>query len=674
MQFLYPQFLWALLALAIPIIIHLFHFRRFKKVYFTNVRLLRELQLETSNRSRLRSLLILLARCLALAALVMAFAQPIIRNSAVETSGNRNLVAVFVDNSFSMNATKDEVPLLTIARDKAREIVSAYRDFDRFLLMTHDLEPKHMRVVDQHTMLNFIDQIRETPRVSDLSQVSAIVDRLVREESEYDKYYYVLSDFQKNISVFDTPLDSMIAVQMVPIRAVQENNVAIVHAAFDAPVPVVGQNNTLLVHYKNNGENTEDVELRMNYAGQERPLGTIRINPNEEYIDTVAIRIDRPGRHDIELIIADYPIVFDDHFYLSFDIADRHSVLSIYEGSGSAFVRNAINNIPNFELVQISKNAIRFNEFAKYRLIIIEDISEYSSGLVSELVSYVKNGGNLLIFPNASANPSSINSLLGGLNADQLGRIREDTREVSRINQDDFIFNDVYETVRQNLRLPSVKRSFDLTLSSAISRDYLMLYRDGGAYISKYGRQQGFLYLCSAPLSREYNDLVLHAEIFVPMLYKMTLVNGPATVLYYSIGENQLIPNKQVLSGESGQYRLALGQIEFIPGITAISNVGVIDVRDQVTQAGVWTLTKNEQEISRIAFNYDRKESDVRYGSIEEIAQRIGYTVWVMGEADLADISSYVSLQTDGKRMWRWFIIIALLFLLIETLLIRFWK
>jgi len=65
MQFLYPSFLYALLALAIPIIIHLFFFRRFKKVYFTNVRFLKEIKEETSARQRLKNLLVLLMRLLA---------------------------------------------------------------------------------------------------------------------------------------------------------------------------------------------------------------------------------------------------------------------------------------------------------------------------------------------------------------------------------------------------------------------------------------------------------------------------------------------------------------------------------------------------------------------------------------------------------------------------------
>jgi len=101
MEFLHPSFLWALLALAIPIIIHLFHFRRFKKVLFTNVKFLQEIKEETSSRSKVKNLLVLLSRLLAVAALVLAFAQPYIPQGKDIKKGN-SAVSIFVDNSYSM--------------------------------------------------------------------------------------------------------------------------------------------------------------------------------------------------------------------------------------------------------------------------------------------------------------------------------------------------------------------------------------------------------------------------------------------------------------------------------------------------------------------------------------------------------------------------------------------
>jgi hypothetical protein len=67
MQFVYPAFLFALLAVAIPVIIHLFHFRRFRKVYFSDVSFLRQLSDESKKQSRLKHWLVLAARMLAVA-------------------------------------------------------------------------------------------------------------------------------------------------------------------------------------------------------------------------------------------------------------------------------------------------------------------------------------------------------------------------------------------------------------------------------------------------------------------------------------------------------------------------------------------------------------------------------------------------------------------------------
>src|SRR5438128_4331517 len=104
MQFTYPEFLFALSALSIPIIIHLFNFRRFKKIAFTNVRFLKEIKQDTRSRSRLKHLLILLSRLLAVTFLVLAFAQPFIPANKNNIVGGTRNVGIYLDNSFSMDA------------------------------------------------------------------------------------------------------------------------------------------------------------------------------------------------------------------------------------------------------------------------------------------------------------------------------------------------------------------------------------------------------------------------------------------------------------------------------------------------------------------------------------------------------------------------------------------
>jgi len=106
-QFVYPFFLWFLAALSIPIIIHLFNFRRFKKIEFTNVRFLKEIKEQTQSHSKLKHLLVLLMRLMALAFLILAFAQPFVPTKSTESSGQQ-IVSLYIDNSFSMNLSGKE--------------------------------------------------------------------------------------------------------------------------------------------------------------------------------------------------------------------------------------------------------------------------------------------------------------------------------------------------------------------------------------------------------------------------------------------------------------------------------------------------------------------------------------------------------------------------------------
>ena len=151
MNFLYPEFLWALFSLAIPVIIHLFHFRKFKKVYFTNVRFLKQIKNETESTSKIKNLLILIARLLAITCLVVAFAQPFLPKKNNTTKTGNKVVSIFIDNSFSMEAENKNGLLFEQAKNKAREIAKAYADDDKIQLLTNDFEGKqhHLLAKDE---------------------------------------------------------------------------------------------------------------------------------------------------------------------------------------------------------------------------------------------------------------------------------------------------------------------------------------------------------------------------------------------------------------------------------------------------------------------------------------------------------------------------------------------
>ena len=251
MQFLFPAFLFALAALAIPIIIHLFHFRRFRTVYFTNVRFLREVKEENSSRRKIRDLLVLLARCLAVAMLVFAFAQPFLPRNTEGVKKGEQVVSIYLDNSFSMNALSKDLSLLEKAKQKAREIILAYAADDKFQILTSDFEGRHQRLVSKDEALNLVDEIKTTPSVQEFSKVLTRQQQALNSDKAPNKTAFILSDFQKNVTDLPSFKDTTLDINLVPLTAVQEKNIAIDSAWFESPMQMMGQTNPLVVRVTN---------------------------------------------------------------------------------------------------------------------------------------------------------------------------------------------------------------------------------------------------------------------------------------------------------------------------------------------------------------------------------------------------------------------------------------
>ena len=673
MEFIYPSFLWALGALALPIIIHLFYFRRFKKVEFTNVRFLKEIKEETASRSKLKNLLVLLSRLLAIAFLVFAFAQPFLSDGKNIKKGD-SAISIFVDNSFSMNALSSDTPLLDIAKEKARQVVNAYSESDQYQILTHDFEGRHQRLVSKEDALGLIDEIQITPEVKTIEKV---INRQlqVMDLGEENKVSYLLSDFQKSISEAMMTQDTSYELNLVPIQSVQEANISIDSAWFDSPVAMPNQNNKLVVEITNHSdEASEGVRLSMTQDGEEKPVGSFNIAARSTIVDTVNVSFIKTGYQDAVLKVSDYPVQFDDEYYLTFYAKENIKVLSINNGGQNRYLTAVFNGLNNFELTNQAINQLKFDRLPEYDLIVLNDLSSISSGLSSELQSYVMGGGNTLVFPAANGNKESYNSFLGALAVDRLEEWTKDQREVSRVNTDEFVFSEVFlSNNKNNLKLPITQGNYTLSNYQSRGQEKLLSYRDGKVYLAKYAKGRGNLYLSAAPLAADYNDIAINAEVFVPMLYKMALASGLRQEIAYTIGRDEVISVDYSGRSDDIVYKID-GPSEFIPAQTNTGNTTYLSMNDQIKQAGFYSVKLADQEKSRLAFNYDRIESDLGYLNLDQLeAQFEGLNFNILDTQLNADIGATVSEKDKGIPLWRWCIILTLIFLAIEQLLLRFW-
>lgn len=671
MQFVYPQILWVLTALAIPIIIHLFHFRRFKKVYFTNVSFLKEIKEEKSTRNKLRNLLVLLTRLLAFAALILAFAQPFLSKDKTAKSG-KSYVSIFIDNSNSMLASSQDVPLVDNARKKAEEIVNAYEASDQFQIISHELKASQQRWLNQENTVSAIEEIEINPEVNLLSNVIARQQASFPEEGNH--FIYILSDFQKSITDLDIQKDTTLEINLLPIQSVRENNLSIDSVWFESVVPSLNQNNKLFVQLTNHGdEDRDDVRVSLVQNNQTRPEGTIRLEAKSSRIDTINLLFTQPGWQELEVRIDDYPIQFDDSYFISFNIKDKHRILSIKTSSNNRYLEALFDGLNQFDLESVNLANIKYDKLSENDLIILSELSSVSSGLSGALKSFIENGGNVLVFLSENVNIDNYNQFLNTLNANSILEWSEQERNVHKINTAEFVFQDVFERVGSNLKLPSTKANYLFTSFSSRAATPLLQYRDGNHFLSKYQLGKGELFVCASPLDKEFNDLVLNAEVFVPLLYKMALATNDENKIAYTIGVDNFAEVNNTGSSNEMIYQVK-GEDSFIPGQTNMGATTLINFNNMITRSGQYQLTLDNEIKESLAFNYDRLESDMDYLGRDELLQRYGENVNILDNILEANLTNMIKEKDKGITLWRWCLILALIFLAIETLLLRFWK
>ena len=673
MQFLYPTFLFSLLALAIPIIIHLYSFRRYRKVLFTNVRFLKEVKEETSARQKLRNLLVLAMRCLAIAALVFAFAQPFIPQGTAVKQGEQ-AVSIFIDNSYSMSALSQEAPLLEKAKQRAREIVEAYAPEDRFQILTQDFEGRHQRLVSKDEAIGLIDEVKVSPSVKEMSKVLQRQHSALNLGKAPNKTAFLISDFQKNAADFGNYKDSLMSVNLIPLTAVQEKNISIDSVWFEVPVQMLNQTAPLIVKVKNHtNEASENIRLSLKIDGQDKPVGTLRIPAKSAVTDTINIPILRTGWHEAMLSLTDYPVQFDDSYFFTYNVARQINTLVLNEGVPSPYLGAAFEGIGYFRVTNQNRNNIDFSKFSSYNQIVLNDLSAVSSGLVSELKQYVQNGGNVVVFPSGSATSAAYNELLNAFRAPTFSGFDGTERQVASVNTDEFVFQDVFMNKNTNLRLPTTKGSFR---QNSRGGEDLLTYRDGSAFLSKYKLDKGNFYLCTAPLDDKYGNLVKNGEIFIPMLYKMAISTAKTTHIAYVIGKDDYVEaENRTASGSETTFKIKGKTEEFIPEQRLIGSQVILGVSQQIREAGFYDLHLNPNDtLGKFAFNYDRKESTLDYFTKEDLQQFVNKGFNIIDANTKTNFTQLVGERNQGFHLWKWFVGLALLFLAIETLLLRFWK
>ena len=681
MFFTYPAFLFALGLLSVPLIIHLFNFRKYKRVYFSNVRFLLSIQQETQSSNKIRQWLILISRLLAFACLVLAFAQPVIPGkNATAFKGGKRQISIFVDNSFSMDAQQRDGRLLDIARNYADEIADAYGDAEFFQLMTHDFEGRHQLLYTKEEFKNLLNEVSLSSSSQKLSDVIRRQQDVLLKEPENNSRIYIISDFQHTFTdIENIQLDSSLKVQLIPITPQEQQNLVIDSCWLDAPELLVGEEVMVHVRIKNYGEQAyENNLIRLKVNGQQKTPSYFSVDAGGAAEVVLNFTIQQQGEHQCLLEIDDSQILFDDQMYFSFHVKSSLQIYGIIEDRTVDYFQKIFNKDSYFSYSSAKQGNVDYGILKSKQLLVLQGLNEISVGLVQELKNYVAEGGSVIVIPGNSIDQSSYQNLSSALNLPRWTSIDSADTRLATINSEDPFYTDIFESIPKDMDLPVVKNHYVLNVSGNTNVYPILQLINGHIFYAKSPVKKGMAYMLAVPLDDKWSNFQKHA-LFVASMIKTSFLTANTGSLYYTIGEEEQIVLQDInLSSDQVVYlKKSDSDFECIPEQRMVENKLFIYPSSQIKEAGWYDLYLGNQKIKTIAYNHPRNESNPSVHntvSLQESIDKSQQKGISLISPDDKTIKKLIQQSELGTPLWKLFIILSLIFLLIEILLIRFFK
>ena len=684
MNFLFPSFLYALSAISIPIIIHLFNFRRYKKVYFSNVRFLKEVVQESHSKSKLRQLLVLICRCLIIAFLVLAFAQPFIPVKQGVTTSGAKAVSIFIDNSFSMMSVNQNGSLLDDAKNKAEQIAKSLNPADKVQMVAQDFSAVQERWLNKDEFIDQLKGLKVSPASRTLGEIMNRQEDNLNHSGCPVKEAFVISDFQKSVDgMANYKPETGISEAFVPVTAETKNNISVDSCWFNTPEHLPGKAEQLFVKITNySSAEVKDKPIKLFVNGVEKATSSFSMAANATTTITLSYVPDKTILQQGELKIADYPITFDDDIYFSYKLSIGIPVLCIHPDSMkmNTSLSYLYGKDSLFTLTDASSNHLDYSTFPLYRLIILDEVPGITSGMSNELVHYLTKGGDLFIIPPTSGmDKDSYNNFLASINFSQIGSIDTTRLKVDKLNYESPIYAGVFEKKEHaNMDLPVVFRHYRILHTNKVSYENLMKLDNGDDMLDMFQYNGSHVYMLTVSLNDAYGNFRKHA-IFVPTLFNIGLYSIPQQTLYYTLGKEQPIeaPDLSMPEGKMFKIKSLSDTFYFLPEKRVVNDKTLLFLHNQVSASGNFKLTAGDSLISGYSFNYNRKESQMSFlapSALDSLCKNAGVQNFSVLPASGDTLPALLTEVNRGKFYWKYCILLALLFLATEECLLRLWK
>jgi len=654
MQFKYPEILYALLLLLIPVFIHLFQLRRFEKVAFTNVDFLKKVELQTRKSSKLKQFLILLTRLGLFAALIIAFAQPYFSKSKVTLKPKTIL---YLDNSLSMQVKNGANEMFIKA---IQDVISNYNSLTDLTVITNDNIYKELNNKDLKNQLLSLDY---SPFSKNLNTVLLQASKTFKLDKGFKKNIILVSDFQSNIVSDKLLLNEDIQYSFVQLKPQNNKNISL-DSIYIAKQN--GLNIDVNVIVKSYNVLSESVSVSL--FKEDILVGKTTCSLEKNKSNTVTFQIPFNDNFNGKILIEDNLIQFDNELFFSLNKIERINVLAI--GNKNEFLSKIYTN-SEFNLTNSKLNQVDYNKIANQNVIILNELDIIPLSIQKPLVKFISNGGSLVVIPSLKSNIDTYNQLFSSLKIGSISDKKEIEYQVNKINFSHPILDNVFEKRISNFQYPNVKSVYSSIFNNA---NYILKFSNQKPFISEIKINKGKLYWIASPINQN-NSNFKNSPLIVPVFYNFGKQSFQLSELYYTIGQKNSIDVKTSLTNDTvlqvEPKNVNSSNVNFIPLQQVLEQKVVLTIADNPLKSGFFEIKKGDQNLKNIAFNYDRIESITAYADIKNLTQSFNNTTY---SNSIKQTFEQIESQFKTQNYWQWFLVIAILFLILEMLLIKFLK
>ncbi|WP_298778042.1 BatA domain-containing protein [uncultured Polaribacter sp.] len=649
MQFKNPEVLYFLALLIIPILVHLFQLQKFVKVPFTNVAFLQKIIQENRKSSRIKKWLILATRMFLFFAILFAFSQPYFSN---KKDNKKQHTFIYLDNSLSTNTKGEKGDLLQIA---AQEIIQNASKKDEYSLQTNS---NFHEKISYNELKKELLKIKKTSKKLELSTLLLKIKSKNTNKTNTLSKNILISDFQnKNNRKFTNVTPSFSAIKL---KSSTKNNISIDSVFLDNSI---SDNTGINIIIKNQGEEKKNI--------------SIGIFNNEELISKQSFSIDKDTQKTIPFTIQKQTsflgkikvsysdtFLFDNDFYFNINSIKKINILCI--GNKAKFL-SKIYNKEEFNFTQTSVQNVNYNSILKQQLIILNELESLPETLSKSILDFTNKGGNIVIIQSENSSTDSYNSFFNKIGNIKIDPIIKDTLKITNINYNHPLFKNVFSKKVNNFQYPIVQSHYTL---SAKNKSNIVTFENNSSFISQIKTTSNSnLYFIASSLHRNSSNF-LNSPLIVPVFYNFGKLSFQHSKLYYYLDQENKIDIETKLDKDE-ILNLSNSSFSFIPIQQTHQNKVSITTKENPIEAGFYHIIKEKDTLQTIAFNHPKEESLLQYLDLNELKnQHKNMTI----SNSIKDVFTEINNKNEVHWLWKWFLGLAIVSLLLEILILKFYK